>query len=196
MYNVYRYAHTTNPLDGTGTQKDERDRRFPSAERDRETEWKKQVCTVGKETRQFDFNWLRHICCQDLLSKSEANSVVEASACKALDSLGPGGAQFRCRGYDVVPIAPRRPEGSQGPHRSLLTVSVEPWGLASFVGSWLSRSLWSTSSGDRWEAKRFECWEAIGCIFLEASQKHNDDASEKPKACCWCRCSKISTDFC
>jgi len=32
---------------------------------------------------------------------------VETSACKALEVLGPKGAQFRCRGYDVVPIAPR-----------------------------------------------------------------------------------------
>ena len=34
--------------------------------------------------------------------------MVETSACKALEVLGPvGSAQFRCRGYDVVPIAPR-----------------------------------------------------------------------------------------
>ena len=28
--------------------------------------------------------------------------MVETSACKALEVLGPKGAQFRCRGYDVV----------------------------------------------------------------------------------------------
>ena len=46
--------------------------------------------------------------CPRNLEDSEANSVVENSACKALDVLGPkGSAKFRCRGYDVVPIAPR-----------------------------------------------------------------------------------------
>ena len=115
-----------------------------------------------------------HICCQNLLSKSEANSVVEASACKALDSLGPGGAQFRCRGYDVVPIAPRRPKGGWvRPTRSLRPrPPLQPWGLASFVGSWPYRSLWSTSNGDRWGwsfgqwgVKGFDPWEALACFF-------------------------------
>eukprot|EP00435_Cladocopium_sp_Y103_P046562 s102_g13.t1 len=73
-----------------------------------------------------------------------ANAVVETSACKALEVLGPkGSAQFRCRGYDVVPIAPRA-------------------GLIRWVS-------------------------AVPLFVIhkqrrQASQKHGDDGSEKPKA--------------
>ena len=73
--------------------------------------------------------------------------MVEASACKALDTLGPGGAQFRCRGYDVVPIAPR-----PGTPRNL---QQDPR-FTDPEQTWVSNS--SGTLGVRWDSVQFNFW--------------------------------------
>ena len=63
--------------------------------------------------------------------------MVETSACKALEVLGPKGAQFRCRGYDVVPIAPRwdAPETM-----GFWDQIIEFWGpdIDGWMGGWMA----------------------------------------------------------